>query len=83
MSSKASEFPVHEKLDVRKSNTIYKNANWWKAVILSESFGSTEVAVYLWQRNDGNWKRRQKLKITSADEWESIREVTDSFIEDL
>lgn len=83
MSSKASEFPVHEKLSVRESSTVYKNANWWKAVILYESFGNTEVAVYLWQHDDGDWKRRQKLKITSADEWESIREVIDLFVDEV
>jgi len=83
MSSKELSFPVHEELDVQKGNTVYKNTNWWKAVILSESFGSTEVAVYLWHRDGGDWKRKQKLKITSTDEWESIREVTDSFVESL
>ncbi|MDB2244512.1 hypothetical protein PM076_03465 [Halorubrum ezzemoulense] len=83
MSSTVSEYPVHERLDVQKASTVYKNADWWKAVILSESFGSAEVAIYLWQNDDGDWKRRQKLKVTSADEWESVRKTTESFVQEL
>jgi len=77
-------FPVHEELNVEDGHTIFKNDDWWKAVVLYEGFrDSSEVGVYLWKEQDGEWRRQQKYVIRSADDWEQDREVVESFVSEL
>lgn len=71
------EFPVHDQIDVLSGETIYKTDDWWKAAILSDGYQNTEILVYLW-RNDGNsWKRKQKYKVKSEDEWKKEKQIID------
>lgn len=76
-------FPVHEKLEVKDGHTIFKNDDWWKAVVLYDGFNGTEIAVYLWNEQDGNWGRKQKFVVNDEDEWEETKEVIDSFLPEV
>lgn len=75
--------PVNDELTVRKHETLYKSAKWWKAVAVTEGFNQTQVSVYLWKWDDDGWTRKQKLKITDADEWKRISETVASFLGEL
>lgn len=73
-------YPVDESIEIFKAKTIYKTEKWWQAVILGEAFGRRFIAIYLWQKRSGGWKRIHKLKINRRDNWDVIKNVIDSLI---
>lgn len=80
------EFPVADVLEVAAGKTIFKDDGWWKAVVVTEPEYSEnkELSVYLWmQTDDGNWKRKQKYKVTSKSDWLQEREVIDELIDEV
>ena len=76
-------FPVHKKLEVIDGSTIYKNNNWWKAVVLVDGFRGQEVALYLWKRKGDDWKRQQKYVVRSEDDWEREQEAIETHLEKM
>lgn len=77
------DFPVHETIDVHEGETIYRTAQWWKAVILYEGYRDTKIAIYLWQYTDGEWRRRQKFVVRSRDDWERDTEYIETLLSKL
>jgi hypothetical protein len=73
-------FPVHDEIDVLNGETIYKTNDWWKAAILSDGYQGTEILIYLWHKDGSSWKRSQKYKVKSQDEWEKEKEIVDRLI---
>ena len=82
MSDKPEDYPVHEELDVVDGQTIYHNDDWWKAVVAYESWNGNEVAVYLWQKQDGQWRRKQKFKVDDQQEWTAVREAVNDMVDE-
>lgn len=80
-----SEYPVHEDLDVQDGKTIFKSDDWWKAIVLYEGEGyrGLEIAVYLWQDNDGDWGRSQKYVIRAEEGWEQDKQAIEEFVSEL
>jgi hypothetical protein len=77
------ELPVSEKLKVLKSFTLYKTGKWWSAIVLIDSFGRKQVALYVWLNKNGKWKRNQKFIIHSRLEWFKIKETVENFVSQL
>lgn len=77
------ELPVHEKIKVTESKTLFKTNEWWKAITLQESFGGEEIAVYLWKKRGDEWVRKQKLTIKDPDKWEEIKNTINDFVKNL
>jgi len=75
--------PVSEVLKVIESATVYKSERWWSAVVLIESFGRKQVAVYVWNRKNRDWKRRQKFVISNKKQWEQVKSVVEAFVSKL
>lgn len=71
-SSSANKYPVHEVIKVIEGIDIYKSNKWWKAALLTESYGRRQVTIYQWIMKDDKWKRKQKMSIASKDEWAKI-----------
>ena len=71
--SEEEKIPVSEKLRVVEAVTLYKTDKWWSAVALVESFGRRQVALYVWLKKDGRWKRNQKYTIHSKGEWLQLK----------
>jgi hypothetical protein len=69
------KFPVHEVIKVIEGVNIYRTEKWWKAALLTESYGKRQVTVYQWLKRDEQWKRKQKMSITSKEEWGKIVEA--------
>jgi hypothetical protein len=82
MSENDYDFPVHEQLEVQDGETIFKNDDWWKAVVVCDSWNGNEVNVYLWQNQDGDWKRKQKYKINDEGQWLKTKKVIDGFTDE-
>lgn len=77
------KLPVSEVLKVIESANIYKTDKWWSAVVLLESYGRKQVAVYVWNKRNGEWKRRQKFVITRKKQWEQVKRIVDDFVPKL
>ena len=79
--------PTDEKINVIETIDIFKTKKWWKAVVLGETTfeGRTRksVSVYLWQWEDGKWKRIHKLKENSREDWEKTKAAMDKLVAKL
>lgn len=76
--------PVHESLHVVNSSDIYRNDDWWKAVVrykFDRSDEHRETAVYLWNNDDG-WTRKNKYVIKTTDAWETDKAVVNRLFSD-
>jgi len=79
----SEDFPVSEKLKVVHGKTLYKTDQWWSAVVLLESFGRKQIAVYLWSKRDKKWKRRQKFVVKNKEEWDRLKEAVEENLQRL
>jgi hypothetical protein len=77
------ELPISEKLKVIDAVTLYKTEKWWAAVALVDSFGRRQIALYLWLKKDGRWRRNQKYVIHSKGEWSQVKEAVERFTPQL
>jgi len=75
--------PVSDRVRVLRYQTLFKGGRWWAAVGLFEAFGWRHIALYLWFRRDGVWKRRQKFVFRSRDEWDKAKKAIDSLAAEL
>lgn len=66
------KYPVHEVIKVLQGIDIYKTKKWWKAALLTESYGKRQVTIYQWVKSEEKWKRKQKMSIVNKDEWGKI-----------
>lgn len=76
--------PIHESLHVVSSSDIYRNDDWWKAVVrykFNRSDDHEETAVYLWNNDDG-WTRKNKYVIKTTDAWETDKTIVDRLFSD-
>ncbi len=75
--------PISAPLKVLEYRTISKGFGWWSAVVLVESWGNKRLCLYLWQKSDNGWKRKQKYTIHSQERWRLISESVEELIEEL
>jgi len=79
-SDSTAAFPVSDYYTVGVGETVFQNDGWWKAivnVVEKGSYETNEVMVYLWQDQEGEWRRRQKYTIKSVSDWEEERTIID------
>jgi hypothetical protein len=77
------EYPVSDYYTVGAGETVVKEDDWWKAVlnvVEKGSYETDEVMIYLWERADDTWKRRQKHTIKDRDSWADERETVESVL---
>jgi hypothetical protein len=77
--SSQSDVPVHSSLTVLDTKEIYRTEEWWKAVVRYQYESGSEydeTAVYLWHK-DGDWNRKNKYVIKTADAWRTDRAVVE------
>lgn len=80
------EFPISDYYRVNAGETVFKNDEWWKAIVHVDQKGSwdtSETIIYVWQHRDGDWKRRQKYAIKNADDWADDRAVVNDVVRSL
>jgi len=79
----AEKLPINPPLKVLDYRTVSKGFGWWSAVVLIESWGNKRVCLYLWQKSDNGWKRKQKYTIHSQERWKLISGSIEELIEEL
>lgn len=77
------KLPVSSALNVLDHKKLFKSKNWWSETVYLDSFGRKQVAVYLWQNRDGQWKRKQKFVVRNKDHWEQVKGAIEGFIDKL
>ncbi|MDP8230901.1 MAG: hypothetical protein P9L93_07355 [Candidatus Gorgyraea atricola] len=77
------KLPIGPPLKVLDYRTISKGFGWWSAVVLIESWGNKRLCLYLWQKSDTGWKRKQKYTIHSQERWRLILGSIEELIGDL
>ena len=77
------KLPIKPPLKVLKHKTINKQFGWWVAAALVESYAKKQICLYLWQKKDNEWKRKQKFAIHSQEDWELITDAVGGVIEEL
>jgi len=69
--------PISEFYKVFDHVTIFRNKKWWEAVAVIESYGKRSIAMYMWQFQDGKWKRKHKFQLRNLDEWNKVKKAVD------
>jgi len=84
MQSNQEAFPVDSTISVINGETIYKNSNWWLAVILANTFGHNKILIYQWRfdKTSNKWKRKQKLSINFSKDWEKMKPIIERYIKE-
>jgi hypothetical protein len=78
-----SEYPVSDYYTVGAGETVLKEDDWWKAVlnvVEKGSYETDEIMIYVWERAEDTWKRRQKHTIKDRDSWADERETIESVL---
>lgn len=75
--------PCHSEVKVLEQRNLFKTDKWWKAVVLGEVKGRKFLAVYMWQKRNGNWKQKHKMKLNRKADWIEMKPVIDELIERL
>lgn len=81
-----SEFPVSDYYSLAAGKTIFQSEGWWKAIVKLDQKGSyetEEVVIYLWQKQDDDWRRRQKYTIKDPESWEEETELIESVLGEI
>lgn len=74
------DYPVHSSVDVHAGETIYRTDNWWKAAVTnSYEAGESEIAIYLWHRND-EWTQKNKYQVKTAEAWNSDKQLVNEYL---
>lgn len=75
-------YPVHSAIEVIEGNDIYKNEEWWKAALVYERYGR-KIGIYLWHKENGDWKRKQKYVVRDVEDWVNDRAAIEGLLPHL
>ncbi len=67
------KLPLSEFYKVIEYATIFRREKWWEAIVVIEGAGKRSIAMYLWQKKNGAWKRKHKFQVRNMDEWTKIK----------
>ena len=71
------KLPISEFYKVIDHVTIFKTDLWWEAIVVFETYGKKQFGMYLWQKRNGRWKRKNKFGFRNLDEWSKIKNAVD------
>ena len=71
------KLPISEFYKVLDYTTIFKSDLWWEAIVVFETYGKRQIGMYLWQKRNGQWKRKNKFGIRTLEEWNKLKAAVD------
>ena len=77
-------FPTSDYYTLNGGETVFQSDDWWKAIVnvgMKGDYETDEVMIYLWQRSEGDWRRRQKSVIKSDEDWTDLSRAVESVME--
>ncbi len=81
--SEKETLPISDFYEVLDYQTIKKSHFWWSAIVLFKVKNRTSIGLYLWQKKDGKWKRKNKFTINNKEDYQLINEIVTGFINQL
>jgi len=75
--------PIAKPLDLISFKTVSKAFGWWSGCALVSSWGRKQISLYLWQKKEDRWARKQKFSIHNRTDWEKIKKIGDGIILEL
>lgn len=75
------KLPTNEMIKVIDHITISKNASWWTAVVLAGEEGRKKVMLYMWNKRDDKWSRKQKFTIARKADWAKYKDAVEKLLE--
>ena len=77
-SEESSEkLPTSEFYKVIDYVTIFKSTKWWEAIVVVESPGKRSIWLYLWEKRNDVWKRKNKFSVRSLNEWNKLKNAVE------
>lgn len=83
VSESEERVPCHNEVKVLEQRNLFKTDKWWKAVVLGEVKSRKFLAIYMWQKRNGNWKQKHKMKLNKKADWTEMKPIIDGLIERL
>lgn len=77
------KLPISEFYKVVDYVTIYKTNIWWEAIVVFETYGKRQIGLYLWQKRNDQWKRKNKFGIRDLAEWNKLKTAVDQLAPQL
>jgi aminopeptidase len=71
------KLPISEFYKVIDYVTIFKTDLWWEAIVIFETYGKRQLGMYLWQKRNAKWKRKNKFALRNVNEWNKIKTAVD------
>ena len=85
-TEKTSEkLPISEFYKVVDYATIFKSGKWWEAIVIYEveRYGKRSIGLYLWEKRNDVWKRKNKFSVRNLDEWNKVKDAVDQLVPKL
>jgi len=79
-SQQKEKLPISEVYKVIDYITVYKTDFWWEAIVVFEIYGRRQIGMYLWQKRNGQWKRKNKFGIRNLDEWNKLKATIEQLL---
>jgi len=73
----SEKLPISDFYKVIDYVTIFKSSKWWEAIVVFESPGKRSIGLYLWEKRNDVWKRKNKFSVRSLDEWNKLKNAID------
>lgn len=73
----AEKLPISDFYKVIEYTTIFKSDKWWEAAVIFEVYGKRQIGLYLWQKRNNEWKRKNKFGVRTLDEWNKLKTAVD------
>ena len=75
--TREEKLPISAFYKVVDYKTIFKTDLWWEAIVVFETYGKKQFGMYLWQKRNGQWKRKNKFGFRNLDEWNRIKNAVE------
>jgi aminopeptidase len=82
-ASPEEKLPISEVYKVVDYTTIFKSNLWWEAIVIFENYSRRQLGLYLWQKRNGVWKRKNKFAFRTLDEWNKIKAAIEALVPKL
>jgi hypothetical protein len=77
------KLPISEFYKVVDYVTIFKSVRWWEAIVVYEAYGKRSIGLYLWEKRNDVWKRKNKFSVRNLDEWNKVKNAVDQLASKL
>lgn len=78
------KLPLHDYYQLIEYHTIRKTSQWWSAAVLfKDKFRRKRIGLYLWHKENSEWKRKHKYVINSKEEFKTIINIVKYWIPEI